>query len=106
MNVAYDANDLAGGFLELRSNALADDDLLADRIFFRPELLRHALVDKDYAGRAGHITVGEVAPAQNGNFENIEVAGRGVHPAGVRLLRFVHRPPDNNKWQIKTALQW
>ena len=34
MNVAYDANDLAGGFLELRSNSLADDDLLPDRVFF------------------------------------------------------------------------
>ena len=51
-DVAYDADDLAGGFFELRADAFADDDLLADGIFFGPEFFGHGLIDEDDAGRA------------------------------------------------------
>ena len=64
-----------GGFVKLRPHSLADDDLLADGVFFRPVFFCHAFVDQYDPGGARHITVGKVASTQNGYLENLVVAG-------------------------------
>ncbi len=104
MNVACNADDLPRGFIELRSNPFADDDLLADGVFFGPVFLGHGLIDDNDARRAGHIAVGKVAATQDRYLESLEVAGGGVHPAGADRLPFVYRPADNEEWQAEASL--
>jgi hypothetical protein len=74
VDVANDADDLAGGLFELRANAPADDDLLADGVIFGPEFVGHGLVDEDHTGSAAIVIVGKVAAAQDGDFEHAEIA--------------------------------
>ena len=49
-DVADDADDLAGRLSELRADAFADENLLADGIFFGQEAFGEGLVDEDDAG--------------------------------------------------------
>ena len=105
-DVSDDADDLAGGLFKLRADAFADDDLLADGILFGPVLLGHGLIDDDDAGAAPVILIGEVAAAENGNFEDGEIAGRSAHPAGAAGVGiFAGRAADDVEGQAEAAFE-
>ena len=87
VNVANDADDLPGGLIELRSNSLADDDLLADGVLFGPEFLGHSLVDDAPRQVRRPVAVREVAATQNRNLEDLEVPGEAfIQPAPPVVL--------------------
>ena len=105
-DVAYDADDLAGGFFELRPDAFADDDLLADGVFLWPVLFGHGLIDEDDAGGGAGVAVGEVAAAQDGDAEDVEVSGRCAHPAGAAgLLIFAKGTADDDEGKSVAAFE-
>ena len=104
-NVASDADDLAGGLFKLRTDIVADDDLLADGILFRPVFFRQGFVDDDDAGGCAVVAVGEVAAAQ-GNVEDGEVAGRSVRPSLVASPEILAGgAAHDGKGQVEAALE-
>ena len=74
VNVADDTDDLAGGFLKLRTDAFADDDLLADGIVFGPVLLGHRLLMMTTPAAPAKSRSVKSRPAQDRNLENVEIA--------------------------------
>src|SRR5512145_2435820 len=50
-HVSNDADNLSGRLLELRTQSLADQDHLAERVLVRPVFLRHRVIDDDHPER-------------------------------------------------------
>jgi len=71
--VAYNSDNFARRFLELRPHTFADGDALPDWIAVWPELLCQPLVDQHYSRCAPIIAIREHPPADQRDFEHIEV---------------------------------
>src|SRR5262245_43682899 len=64
-----------------------------DRVLARKQLFRDVLADDHYTFRALSITIGEIAPGQNGNSERSKVTRRDrSNPCARIVFRFVSRP--------------
>ena len=56
--------------VELRADAFADEELLANGVVFGPEFFLHGLVDENHARGGAGVLLGEVAALQDGNVED------------------------------------
>src|SRR5205823_5331816 len=72
--VADNSDDLAGRFGEDWSHARSDYDAVVEGIAVGPELAGHGFINYDYAGSGSVVAIGEIAAAEDGNLEDIEVA--------------------------------
>ena len=71
---------------------------------FGQNCFRHRLIDDDDGGGAGGVALGEVAAAQHGNAEDVEVARRNGVPAAPPLAG-PRRPADDLERQPVAALE-
>src|SRR5262245_34348080 len=72
-DIGYYANDLARLIGKFRTNALADDDTVRQRVAVGPELLGHCLIDDNHGRRSPAVLVSECASAQQRDLEYIEI---------------------------------
>ena len=91
------ADNLARGLVEFRAHIGRNIDLFSERIFSRPVLPRHGLIDDDYFGGLSIIPVSKGPPAQERNFHGIEVRRRDVAPVPESVRRAKQRAPHHQE---------
>src|ERR1700734_1209831 len=90
LDVADNANDLAGNIFFDRIVIEAQTDLLPERIFVRKDFACERVIDDDDRRSAGVVTlIDESAPTQR-NAKNLEEAGSAFHVSRKGPLLFRH----------------
>ena len=87
--VADNTDHLAGRLGEDRSHARSDNDAVVEGIAVGPELAGHGFINYDHAGSGSVVAVGEIASAEDGNLEDIEITpgdGEVSRASGVGIV--------------------
>ena len=103
--VADNADNLARGLVELRAYIGRNIDLCMERIFSRPVLPRHGLIDDGYFRGLSIIPVSKTPTAQQRDFHGIEVRRRDVAPVPKSVRRAKERAPHHKEWERGTGFE-
>ena len=102
VGVAHHSNDGPRRLVGLHPHTRVDLDLLADGVLVGPVFVGQSLIDEHHAGSRERIGFPEIAPAQDGNLEDTQIAGRKTHPSAA-LQPFSGCPAI---WKAKASSTW